>query len=322
MGRKRGILLAIALLIVLALASWKFWPRPREPVYNGRTLSAWIQRLPAAGDGTRGVEYRPLIEQKSADELEAEAALQHFGTNALPYLMAEMRTQDRGLAERIAEFKDLCRKLYARLFSHQMPSPQYNAFRSTAEKRHWNAARGLNALGPLARPVLPELVATLNGGNLFTCPDAAYALGNLGPEGVAALRHCMTNVTGGDWPQICAIWAAGQNASNCQSSVPELLTSLHDKDSNVRMATTWALGRIRTEPELEAPALAANLSDTDSNVRSLTDQALREYGLKSLSAQSLLEYLDDSWPHVRMAATNALRVLFPDEAAKAGITEK
>src|SRR5262245_61020999 len=78
MGRKRlfivGVVaLAIALLVLL-------WPRgPKEPVYQGKRLSAW------------------LIEASSESGLKtAPEAIQALGTNAIPYLLFEFeRTEPR-----------------------------------------------------------------------------------------------------------------------------------------------------------------------------------------------------------------------------------
>jgi hypothetical protein len=51
----------------------------------------------------------------------------------------------------------------------------------------------------------------------------------------------------------------------------------------------------------------------------MTELALAKYGIESLSARALTDYLKGPKLHVRMAATNALRVLHPKEAAEAGI---
>ena len=330
MGTKRGISVVLAALAILALAFWE-WSRPREPVYQGKSLSAWVRELPAEEKGTRGVVWAPLSGSRSKPELAAEDALRHLGTNALPILVRLMHSREKGLREAVASVKEWSLKAYQRIFSRaQTPGISggvYEYHKTTAEKEHWDAARGLNALGPLAKPAIPELEKILNGADLSldACPDAAYALGAMGPEGLAALRRTMTNApppARGDWPQICAIWAAGQNPDNCAAALPELLTLLQDPDATVRMSAAWALGRIRTQPELEVPALAASVHDTGFNIRSMAEQALKEYGLASLTEPSLVKYLDDPQLQVRMAATNAARVLFPDDAATAGVPEQ
>ncbi|MDB6109180.1 MAG: hypothetical protein JWR69_930, partial [Pedosphaera sp.] len=74
-----------------------------------------------------------------------------------------------------------------------------------------------------------------------------------------------------------------------------------------------------SDPELVAPALALNLGDTNFNTRHQTQRALAAYGIKDTNTPALLEYLNDSTLHVRMAATNALKTLDPVAGAKAGI---
>ena len=73
--------------------------------------------------------------------------------------------------------------------------------------------------------------------------------------------------------------------------------------------------RLPGPPPLNSEARGAACGHTHG----LTEKTLAKYGLTSLTVPALKEYLNDPQSHVRMAATNALRVLFPEEAAQAGL---
>jgi hypothetical protein len=314
-----GIVFGIAAL-ALGVAIWQS-SRPNEPVYQGKTLSAWLKQLPAYRVNSRGVTWAPLMVNPSTkDELAAEEAVRRIGTNALPVLLQKIQAQD-GLRTKTDQVMGWARGLYQRWISRQSPG-QFQMVRggnppTKADELHWDGGRGLYALGRMAAPAIPELVVLLNSGDNSKAPAAAYALSGMGPEGLAALTNDLPG--GNEWTRICVIWAMGQSPTNCAAGLPELMAFLAGTNNVLRMSATWALGRMRAQPELEAPALAANLGDTGFNIRSMTEEALKEYGMTKFTAPALVEYLNDPQPHVRMAATNALLALFPDEAAKAGV---
>ena len=328
-NRWRRLLVFLAVMVVLGLVT-REWLRVREPVYRGRTLSSWIKRLPAAGSDGPGIGWAPLISGKeSAEQLEAEDALRHIGTNALPYLLTEIHTTRLGPVEQVKRSWTMVKEICQRFFS---PKPAPGAIfytgmaerKSSAEIRHWNAGRGLYALGPLAEPVIPDLERIL-GTNTFGSSGsddaAAFALGGMGSNGVAALVRVMTNSvpTRGDWPQLCAIWALGQSPTNGAMALPQLIDLLHDKDGTIRMGAAWSLGQIRAQPELTVPALAANLTNSDMSTRSMTEEALKGFGMSGFTRSALTNDLNSPKSYIRAGATNGLRVLFPDEAAKHGI---
>ena len=171
-------------------------------------------------------------------------------------------------------------------------------------------------LGPVGRPALPELVRLLHDPE--TASDASYALSGIGPEAIPPLLEALTNQI--SWIAITAVWGLGRSpyASNAPAVVARLMEGMHGSDAGVAMGSAWSLGQIRSSPELVAPALAENLTNTAPMVKSMTIEALKNYGLTNLTTPRLIEYLSDPRPHVRMAATNALKALDPDAASGAG----
>src|SRR5262245_48687478 len=75
MKRRRILLLLLGSVVAVALAIL-FWPREREPEYNGVSLSAWLDR-------TRGRRF----------DDEFAKAIDHIGTNALPILLRSVGYQ-------------------------------------------------------------------------------------------------------------------------------------------------------------------------------------------------------------------------------------
>src|SRR5262249_56685440 len=86
--KRRRILLLLALAAVTAAGFTVCWPRgPKEPVYQGKLLSQWLQ-VP--------------LENRSNQEVEqAVRAVKAIGTNALPSLLYEF---SRPLPLRIESF--------------------------------------------------------------------------------------------------------------------------------------------------------------------------------------------------------------------------
>ncbi|MDB6109187.1 MAG: putative domain containing protein [Pedosphaera sp.] len=302
------ILLAIAVVAMVGTIAWQV-RRASGPFYEGESLAVWARRLPGGQDNFNGISWSPLLFDGSHQESKAEQAIRQMGTNALPALMRRMRTGD---SARGVTFDKVMRWARSRVSGQ---SVDFTIEMSPAERRRWEAALALHALGPLAKPAVPELAALLT--NRVCSRDAAYALASMGPEGFVPLRQAMTNRW--DWIQMCAVWALGQTPTDGKFAVSALLGCLQDKSPGVRSAAAWSLGRIHADPELVAPALATKLGDTGPGVRAITEGALKEYGITSVTNSALVRYLDDPKLHVRMAATNALKAIDPEAAVKAGV---
>src|SRR6185436_9207850 len=79
-GRKWWI--GLVAVIVVAIGAVVFWPRPKEPEYQGKKLSEWLEicrydRLPKYGN--------PAVPEEQLRV--AVKAIRQIGTNALPWLM-------------------------------------------------------------------------------------------------------------------------------------------------------------------------------------------------------------------------------------------
>ena len=74
------------MLILASIIAWQLLG-VREPVYQGKSLSYWLNQY----DGNY-VSVTAQLGKKQADE-----AVRHIGTNAIPFLLARLQTEDSAL---------------------------------------------------------------------------------------------------------------------------------------------------------------------------------------------------------------------------------
>ena len=79
-GKKRGVLWAGAMLLLVAAVLVALLPAAREPVYQGRKLGVWLDAVSGGN---------PQIAPTSA-----LASVQAVGADALPWLLAELEARD------------------------------------------------------------------------------------------------------------------------------------------------------------------------------------------------------------------------------------
>jgi hypothetical protein len=150
-------------------------PTRREPIYHGKTLTKWLKQL---DDGqVFGISSSALPSPRPR-QLEAARAIHAMGADALPRLMEDIHARPANDAPRI--------RIHRWVNSH-LPSVVSSLFWfldvTEEDKRRWRAAQGLAALGPLAKPALPELKRLLRT-NFWhsSIKEAAVALAAMGPE--------------------------------------------------------------------------------------------------------------------------------------------
>src|SRR6266481_3095062 len=119
MRKQVQIALAVLLVGVGGVIAWQV-RRLREPVYQGKRLSLWLQNYSPDGDSP-----------------EVDEALRTIGTNAIPTLLAMLQAKDSTLKLELAA-----------LGLHYTP----------AETRHMRAEKGFTALGADASNAVPALI--------------------------------------------------------------------------------------------------------------------------------------------------------------------
>jgi len=309
--RKRVVVASGALLVAIITAFLFQLSRPQkrgpEPVYQGKTLSQWM----AARKVTDSTDPRssPTPELVSAIE-----AVRQMGTNALPFLVDELRARDALIWKKIPYSVYVRFRFIRRIRSTGGPG---------ARERHMQAVFFLSAMGPLAKPALPEVAKCLDH------PDTAepalevlnfYASNDQmspGPEVATALLNAMTN--GNRRVRQLAANTVNLFRVDADLAVPALLRTLRDPAAEVRATSASALG-YRARASVIVPALIGVLDDPDAYVRRNAVWRLGMFGSNAAPAvPKIVGCLSDTNVQIRTEATNAIKLIDPDAAKAADV---
>jgi hypothetical protein len=170
--RKSTLVFAFGLLIALAISvlTWKL-SVVGEPEYEGKKISVWLDEL-------RAVNFARTYDP----DLPAAKALRAMGTNALPWLLQEMRGEGDDFRATINYFLNKQTIITARFLD--------------LDTRINRAFLGFEILGRVAAPAIPELLASVERLPLY----APFAIAAMGETAIPALQCCLTNLT--EYPSI------------------------------------------------------------------------------------------------------------------------
>ena len=168
-------MVALALGVAGVLAAL-VWLGEKEPAYEGKKLSEWVKAIGTIGSG----------EGRDRGRMEAEKAVRHIGTNALPWLLKWIRYEKPAWKVKWGG------KMYFRV-GKLPPVLQWGILRFFGpfgpDQPDWMAVRGFEKLGPQASPAIPELVRLMNDTNKPAISRQAWACLNLiGEPAVQKLR--------------------------------------------------------------------------------------------------------------------------------------
>lgn len=278
--RRQTLLFLTAFVLLLGLL---FLALPtREPVYQGKPLSAWLERFDEPFATTFFVGFED-VPQPAVD------AVRNIGSNALPMLLYLIQARDSRAKEKIL---DLLEKQSVVKFR---PAPAY-----VKQRRAFVA---FAALGSKALPALPRLRTLLT--DEHTAMPAALAIAQVGPEGLSVLTNGLTGTN----PTVrhACIYGLLSIPTNGAAAIPALIPSLNDRDEVVQYKAAEALGIIRDNPAAAIPALIAMLLKTNGP-RSYAVMSLGCYGPAATSAvPALLKCLVTDDGTTRVFAHNALK---------------
>lgn len=224
---------------------------------------------------------RSPFEQDEESERAAEI-LRRYGTNALPLLMAEVREIGRIQARNPGAAMDRKLQLMA-------------AFK---------------ALGPMAEPLVPELIAEFRAArSLGIVP---YALEMTGTEEAhRALIEGLTNAN--RQIRVAAIASIGslkRHPVRARQAVPPLLQALKDRCGVVRSLAVQMLGYLRADGETVVPwLLEVAETDPDAVIRAAAISSIERFGAVPQDAKARLERIarEDRDEHVRKLAGRAMQ---------------
>jgi hypothetical protein len=316
MKTRRHLVLGLLLLVALGWATWQALRKPRqtEPVYDGMPLSYWL--------GAPGTRPNPkgMIDTRSnrvatswyPDDRLAEFWAQQLvsDSNAIPFFARAITKVPRpdpprpfGLEENLSNAPWVWR---IATDSNAIPF-LVRALKgdtwSTALYRRW---------------IWPRLPPTLRG-RLPPPPHldrarAALLLGYMGPmakPAIPVLVKVMKEAQGWYFSRV-AVWALGSIGG--PSAEAAVMESLNDKDPEVRYNAAHAL--MGMDPQTAEPSNW----DLFPNFRIEVAIALGELGKDAQPAiPALTTLLRDTNRIIRAFATNAMRQIDPEAAAKAGI---
>jgi hypothetical protein len=230
----------LALCVLVAIGLVALWPRTNEPKYNGKTLTQWLEISASRRYDKRWPQ--------------AEDAVRHIGTNALPWLIKWISYDRPKWQEKTAQSKVwrvLPRQLYVLVYNREYQSI-------------W-AMEGFRILAPTSPQVSAELQRLMEGLPGRPAVRAWVTVHNLGPAGLPIFFNVATNRTK---PAVlrCAVLrelgdvlsrertnAAPSLPANNLQIVPGLLRCLEEPncDPNIRTAVTNALGKIAPVAQTE-----------------------------------------------------------------------
>lgn len=251
----RRLLLWVALpglLVVLAVWSWT----PREPSWEGRSLSEWLEY--SEEPKTEGlVVTTPAINIDASNR-----AIRSMGTNCLPFLLQRLRNLTPTPSERIVIM------LEEQLEKHSVHIP-WDLIGVRMSRRYGRVLSAFEALGHQAAPAVPELQRWLCSTNAGIADTAAHVLGYIHPEGTSALITASTNPAVPD--KVSVLLRLRSLASQHPEVVEAFLIKAGDPDPKVRALVRGILFPISPEESaILLPVVIRLLADPVSSVRSET----------------------------------------------------
>jgi HEAT repeat protein len=295
MKRRKFRVLLLAILALAAVAIVLVQPSPREPVYQGRPLRAWLVEF------DRGYG--------STNYAAAQEAIHAMGTNSLPFLIRYLRSKD-------PSFNNQWVNLKAKL--HMLrESGEYAVF------WHRRAATACGELGPQGAGAFPAMTEAMN--DPHAASDVGSALSRMFPNSAPILTNILA--TGNIIARCRAADALSTAYSHPQLEEmgrTALLRALRDPDPGVRATAASAFQFWNKQLDVIVAALTRALSDPNPSVRGNAATSLGNFGEAAKPAvPELLNLLQDTntYPsrsgYLGQRARAVLLKIDPEEAAKA-----
>jgi hypothetical protein len=268
-----GWLLCAVPLILALLGYCMISSAPKIPVYEGKTFYQWATDLENVQ-----ANYSDPNRWKTIEAI--TVAIRAMGTNALPYVMADLRAQ--------TTLKD-------RFLAWLAPRAKVLKLKPPNVADRWvRGIRALEVLGPLGKPYLPELVSMASGSTGYS----EGALMAVGPDALPAFTNLLAGST---FPQTGNLIGAFANAvyadrirpDQAAVALPYLVKVFQSTDSHGRWYAASALGAVHQDPDLCVPLLISGLADPTPSVRESCVQSLGAFGeAASMHAEKLAEAFD------------------------------
>jgi len=251
--RKRSLIaLAILLVAFVGVFGWTTFSF-REPMYQGKSLSKWLEGYSFQSDPFTPLKERPEWQQ-------ADRAVRHLGTNAVPTLLGVLRARD-----------EPWKLTLLRLAAKQGLFIPY----ISATERNLCGAMAFASLRGTASNSVPALVQIYKENRSKESRNAVViALGNIGPEAERAVPCLLDAAVDSDFSiRFNALTALGEIHAQPELVVPVLVAALRNMDES-RVAAEDALGDFGAEAKAAVPSLVKLLKD-EPPPRSFAASALK-----------------------------------------------
>ena len=292
---------------------------PRQPTYQGRTISAWQ-------DDWAARKNRVWMD-----------ALKQVGTNALPSVVQNLALRDSAWRSGYEAFQAKLPGLLQYVFRKPKPLLEEvdgaNAFfyigsnslpcaivllKHKSPSVRQAAAWGLSSLrreSPAAAQAIPALTDALSDKDRMVRFDAAMALKEMGPEASNAVpalaREVAFTGTGPEtnaqfYNRAVAAAALGKIGPAASNALPALRAAMHESSSYLRGQSAVAIWRVTGDVDTTLPVLLNEMPSNNENNKWDWIIALGEMRARAAIPQLETERQKDREPWVLNYVTNAL----------------
>jgi len=268
--RKLWALLGCGIAVALILTLW----REREPRYGDRSLLEWIA---ITEHPDRDIDY---------SKKDAEEAIHHIGTNAIPFLIKCIEYRERPWQTRLSA---LCSKL-----PEKIAKPLSGLIEGHGAERQEIAFRGFYILGPDAKSAIPALT------NLLTAqpPLPDYCMGvlaQIGGDGLTPVIVALTNqVSRNRFAAMDALLGLDTIRPLEQIVVSALTNCLADTNRELAFYAAQILCCHNSEKDLAMKTLIDGLGSEDKKLRRSAISRLKFSLRIGYSVPALLQFLQDT----------------------------
>jgi HEAT repeats len=228
-------------------------PREDDPVWNGKPLSAWLAGYDVG-------QHQNLVE--------ANTAMLHYGTNAIPLLLRMLAAKDSPLKL----------KLIAQARKHHF----LHAHIPTAVEKNVEAVDAFQQLEPWIRaqvPVKSWIEVYDRRPSIISTGFITSTLGDLGPaakDAVPSLLGMATDVQQDFVSRACAFTALGRIHSESEMVVPAMIETAKETNSELRRVMVENVGLLGKDAKPAVGTLVELLNDPDMRVRAAASNSLAE----------------------------------------------
>jgi hypothetical protein len=222
MKRRWGIPLGLVATVTICAIAWRV-AVPSEPSYQGKRLSVWLDEL---------CKFDSFHQRsQGAEQIKA---IRVIGTNAIPWLLREYRQEGSAWRWKLNQ-----------LLAKQ-PVFKYR-FRDASD-RIYRATSGFRALGEVAEPAIPQLLAMVEAKPGYV----PGALAGIGRPAVPALHQCLANTR--LYTNVLGVYAIipGNTISDIFNATSLGLLSKSDTEVFLPAIQAWARQTTNTQAQTKA----------------------------------------------------------------------